>query len=88
MKTEVKTKQSEKIEQIAKSLENHLNKNLSSTRDLLQKLSEEERTRVLDWAKTYHQLTLQKVSELIEEYDPKKFYEGLMKYFENTKPPF
>ena len=88
METEVKTKQSEKIEQVAKNLEEHLNENLSATRDLLQGLTQEERARVLDWAKTYHRLTLDKVSELIKEYNSKTFYEGLMKYFEDTQPPF
>ena len=88
METEVKTKRSEKIEQVAKDLEDHLNEHLSATRDLLQMLPEEVRTRVLDWSKAYHQLTLGKVSELIKEYGPKTFYEGLTKYFEDNKPPF
>ena len=66
-----------KIEQIVNSLEEHLHKNLSATRDILQNLSTEERNSIIDWCKAYHQLTLDKVSELIKKYSAETFYEGL-----------
>ena len=88
METRVEKERDEKAEKIAKALEEHLKENISATKDLLQELDQKERERVLDWSRTYHTLTLQKVSELIGEYGPKNFYEGLLKYYDNTKPPF